>query len=186
MTQLLLPILTQPDLDPASVVEGVVRDRLVVSFFVPGEPAPGGSKTYIPLRYKSGKLVIKTLAGGKEFPVGKMIDAGKGNAKWKKCVATYARQAYSGPPVDCPLGLCIVFYRVRPKGHMGTGRNAGTIKASAPRWPAVMPDTTKLLRSTEDALTGIIWTDDARVVDGHEFKRYGNRPGAKVVVWRME
>ena len=42
--------------------------------------------------------------------------------------------------------------------------------ASAPKrtrtWPCRMPDLSKLIRSTEDALTDAgVWTDDARVVE---------------------
>ena len=158
----------------------------VVSFFVHGEPAPGGSKTFIPRRYANGKLAINMTSKGKEMPAGVMVDAGKHNAKWKRIVAAYAREAHTGTPLDCALEMSVVFYRLRPKSHYGTGRNAGILKASAPGWPRGKPDTLKLARSTEDALTGIIWTDDARVVDQRASKRYGNRAGAQIDVWRME
>ncbi len=171
--------------DPGADIEAEMLDQLVASFFVYGEPAPGGSKTFIPIRYKNGKLVIKTTPSGKEMPVGKMVDAAKGNARWKRSVAFYARKVCPTTPFDCPLGMYIVFYRLRPKYHFGTGRNAGILKASAPDWPAVMPDTTKLLRSTEDALKGIIWTDDSRIVDQAASKRYGDTAGAKIVIWRV-
>jgi Holliday junction resolvase RusA-like endonuclease len=54
-----------------------------------------------------------------------------------------------------------------------------------------MPDLTKLMRSTEDALTGILWVDDARITDQHARKRYcepGQAPGAQISisVWERE
>ena len=57
------------------------------------------------------------------------------------------------------------FYLPRPKGHHGTGKNAGIVKASAPRFPATKPDIDKLTRSTLDALGEAgVWADDSQVV----------------------
>jgi Holliday junction resolvase RusA-like endonuclease len=44
------------------------------------------------------------------------------------------------------------------------------------------PDTTKLLRATEDALRGIAWADDNQVCEQHAFKLYGMRPGVHVFI----
>jgi Holliday junction resolvase RusA-like endonuclease len=38
------------------------------------------------------------------------------------------------------------------------------LRDDAPKTKASKPDLTKLIRSTEDALTGIAWNDDASVV----------------------
>jgi Holliday junction resolvase RusA-like endonuclease len=37
----------------------------------------------------------------------------------------------------------------------------------------VRPDVSKLIRATEDALTGIIYLDDAQIIEEHAFKFYG-------------
>jgi Holliday junction resolvase RusA-like endonuclease len=89
------------------------------------------------------------------------------------------------PLLEGPLGLAVVFNITRPKGHFGTGRNAGALKDSAPYWPTVKPDATKLLRGLEDALTGVVWRDDAQVVEQAVTKRYAEREGARVVVWEL-
>jgi Holliday junction resolvase RusA-like endonuclease len=47
---------------------------------------------------------------------------------------------------------------------------------SAPKgrqWPAVLPDVDKLIRSTLDSLTGVLWKDDAQVVRVLAEKVYG-------------
>lgn len=47
---------------------------------------------------------------------------------------------------------------------------------SAPKsriWPSRKPDADKLLRATLDALTGILWHDDAQVVEVRAAKQYG-------------
>lgn len=138
---------------------------LLCTFFVPGEAAPGGSKRHI---------------GG-----GRMIDACKRNAPWRAVVALAARQHYHGEPVRVPLRLTIAFTISRPKGHYRTGKHAGQLRPDAPAYPCKKPDTTKLVRALEDALTGIVWHDDVYVVRQVASKDWtpdGEGPGARVTV----
>ena len=71
--------------------------------------------------------------------------------------------------------MTIVFIRPRPQGHYGTGRNEGKLKESAPRYLSKTPDTLKLGRAIEDAITGVIWRDDSQVVEHYLSKRFGAR-----------
>lgn len=150
----------------------LIRDRPgSVAFFVAGVPAPGGSKKAVP------------IGGGKVA----LVDDAKRNGPWRERVAAEGQAAMGdGPLLDGPLALSMRFVVARPKGHFGTGKNAGTVKASAPRWPAVKPDATKLLRAAEDALSGVIWHDDARIVRQFVAKDYGARPGVLIAVVPME
>ena len=43
----------------------------------------------------------------------------------------------------------------------------------------------KLTRAVEDALTGLVWRDDAQVVDEVLSKRYGAPERVEVRVWRV-
>jgi Holliday junction resolvase RusA-like endonuclease len=70
----------------------------------------------------------------------------------------------------------------RPKGHFGTGRNAGRLKPSAPLYVQTNPDVDKLLRAIGDALTQVAITDDRCIVIAHAEKHYGTPPCAHVVV----
>jgi Holliday junction resolvase RusA-like endonuclease len=85
-----------------------------------------------------------------------------------------------------PLHLSLVFCLARPKGHFGSGRNADVVKPSAPRYPTVKPDATKLTRAVEDAMTGIVWRDDAQVVDQYVTKVYDEPERVVVTVRPME
>ena len=143
---------------------------LRVSFNVRGVPAPGGSKRAI--RTRSGKIVL--------------IDACKRNKGWRTLVAVAAREALDGAGVlQPPLALFIEFRMPRPKSHYGSD---GTVKAGAPWVPTVRPDATKLLRSTEDALTGIVWSDDAQIVEQYVSKAYSSdgATGARVTVFTVQ
>lgn len=138
-----------------------------ISFFVPGVAKPGGSKKGF-YNKKSGRVTI--------------TEDCKASKEWKAAVALFAQQNYSGAPLRGPLRLNIVFHMRRPNSHFGTGRNEGRLKPSAPEYCTTRPDRTKLTRSTEDALTGILWRDDAQVVDGNISKVYSCRPGAEITV----
>lgn len=99
---------------------------------------------------------------------------------WDSAVREAAAQAVGAcdaPPfVGVALRLEIEFRMARPAGHWGSGKHAGTLKPSAPRFPAVKPDSSKLLRATEDSLIGVVFDDDSRIVDTHIRKVYA-RPG---------
>ena len=61
-----------------------------------------------------------------------------------------------------PLLIEATFYVARPKVHYGTGRNAGILKASSPRYPTGRPDYSNLVKLIKDALTlsGVLPDDD--------------------------
>lgn len=138
-----------------------------VSLFVPGVPAPGGSKTVF--RTPSGKVNV-TDAGGER------------NKNWRAVVATVAYAHFRGLPMDGPLEVSVVFVMPRPKSHF---RRNGTLRPNAPRLHTNKPDATKLWRSTEDALTGILWRDDSTICRQAVEKVYGDVPGARLTVRRL-
>ncbi len=138
----------------------------MIEFFVPGIPATAGSKKgfYI----EKIRKVVQSPASKKTKP-------------WMNTVTFFARQQYKGPLLTGPLKLAIEFRLLRTKGHYGTGRNAGTVKPSAPTYSSTRPDLTKLTRALEDALKGITWRDDSQVCIQETRKVYVDRdPGAMV------
>lgn len=101
-------------------------------------------------------------------------------------VIRHLSMVWDRPPVDVAVTLTATFYFARPKSHYGTGRNAHTLKPSAPPEHAQTPDADKLLRLICDALTiaGVI-ADDRLIVDIRGRKRWTeNRPGTMVTVVR--
>jgi Holliday junction resolvase RusA-like endonuclease len=139
-----------------------------IHFFVPGTPAPGGSKTQ-GSNPESGKKWFRPAC--------------KRTKPWMNCVSAAAREAYQGELLTDPIRTMIQFRLLRKKGHYGTGKNSGVVKSSARKFPTVKPDLVKLTRSTEDALTGIIWRDDCQVCSHILSKIYVDRdPGAVITV----
>lgn len=148
--------------------------RSAIEIIVAGNPAPGGSKNAF-LHKTTGRLVV-TDAGGARTKL------------WRKAVTEAAISQYEGEPLEGPLWVEVYLYMPRPLGHYGTGKNAGVLKANAPVYHLKAPDATKLWRSTEDSLTGVVWKDDAQVADQKVRKAYVGplqKPGAKILIGRI-
>lgn len=141
----------------------------MMEFTVLGVPAPAGSKRGFAVK---GRVII--------------TDANKKAAPWKALVSAAAREVYDGPLLTGPLAVRMMFYFPRPKGHYGTGKNAGKLKASAPAEHTKKPDALKLSRGTEDALTGIVWRDDSQIVCETLSKHYGEPARAEIIIQPYE
>ena len=102
-----------------------------------GMPAPQGSKSF------------KGMRGGHAV----MVESSKRVKPWREAVKWAALEVKE--IVIGPVEVEMVFTMPKPKGAPKTRRT----------WPDRMPDLSKLVRSTEDALTDAgKWEDDARVV----------------------
>lgn len=145
-----------------------------VEFTVYGLPGPQGSKSFKGMR--------KT-ADGKTRAV--MVESSKKVKPWREAVMDAALEALGLDGMfDGPLRVSMVFTLPKPK--------------SAPKrrktWPLSPPDLSKLVRSTEDALTVCgFWRDDSRVLSMSARKVYPgegpgalDRPGAVVFVQELE
>lgn len=116
----------------------------VISFTVYGVPRPQGSKRHV---------------GN-----GVMIEMSKALKPWRQDVAATAWTQVNGVipfAAHVPVEMTLNFYFTRPKS------------AKKRRAMTTRPDGSKLLRAVEDALTGIIYADDAQIVEWHIRKHYG-------------
>lgn len=115
----------------------------MITIIVYGSPAPQGSKKFVGIAKSTGR--------------GIMVESSKRVKPWRDDVKGTALAVRNGAaPLDGPLVARMVFTLPKP--------------ASAPKrrrtWPDKKPDVSKLVRSTEDALSdaGVI-RDDARIVE---------------------
>ncbi len=158
---------------------------MIIDFWVPGVPAPGGSKSAFPLH--TGKY--KTNKKGQAQEIIRVIvsDAGGKRTKdWRTSVREACRSVFASVPLMCPVKMSVVFYMPYRKGDFGTGKKKGVLKANAPKFVVTKPDCLKLIRSTEDSLTNLLWVDDSQVVQIQAVKMYSLRPGAQIRVETME
>ncbi len=122
-----------------------------IRIVVYGSPAPQGSKSFKGLA-KSGRAIL--------------TESSKKVRPWRQDVKLAAKQVRAElglPLLDEPLLVRMIFTLHKP--------------TSAPKrrqvFPSKIPDLSKLVRSTEDALTDAgIWRDDALVIECAAAKRY--------------
>jgi Holliday junction resolvase RusA-like endonuclease len=138
----------------------------MIEFCVIGLPGPQGSKRHV---------------GN-----GRMIESSDKVRPWREAVKWTAyeyRKRIGAPMIIGPVVLEVTFTLPKPKGAPKRRRI----------WPDKKPDLSKLVRSTEDALTeAAVWEDDARVVRTISDKTYPNEhphaldvPGAVIRIYPM-
>lgn len=153
---------------------------MIVTFTVLGQAQTAGSKqSFVPLhrttkqpfRNKNGGIVVST------------VDDNPKSKGWKKIVAKAAKEAHKGPLLTGPLVATFRFFRPRPKNHIG---KLGLTKAGRESIaPDTKPDVLKLTRAAEDALNGVIYTDDAQIVEEHLFKCWGEPARVEIEIKQM-
>ncbi len=133
----------------------------MLTFEVPGLPQSQGSTSSF-INPKTG-LIVTTSANP--------------NLKqWRAKAKIIAKAARRGArTIEGAVAVHLTFRFPRPLNHYGTGRNAGILKPSAPKYMIVRPDTDKCTRAALDSLTaGGVYLDDNRVVELHVDKEYAH------------
>lgn len=101
---------------------------------------------------------------------GIMVEMSKDLKPWRQEVSGTALALNASMfPAHVPVELTLNFYFTKPKS---TKRRAMTTK----------PDGSKLLRAIEDALTGILFHDDAQIIESHVRKHYGGPERVEIEV----
>lgn len=133
-----------------------------ITFELHGKPATQGSKRAYTFRKKSGGIGARVEEHSKHFK------------SWRALVVDAAIEVYDGEPVKGPMSLKVRIIRKRPASHFGTGRNAHSLKGWAIHArPVQRPDSLKICRGIEDALSGVVWVDDSQIVRHVISKEFG-------------
>lgn len=113
-----------------------------------------------------------------------IVDSNRNSKPWKQEVAAAAAEAMRDAGLPLYTGALAVrfdFYVTRPRGHFG---KRGLLPSARP-YPSVKPDVLKTARGVEDGMTGVVWVDDALIVDEHIRKLYGEPARVEIAVWEM-
>lgn len=142
-----------------------------VSFWVSGVPISKGSMSAFVI--PGSRRAILTDQKRKELK------------PWEAHIGALARESCV-PLFDGPVRLELTFAFVRPKGHFGTGKNAGSLKGDAPEFKTSYPDVDKASRAVMDALKDIAYRDDAQVAQLVATKLYVNTTegGVRITISR--
>lgn len=162
----------------AEAPEAAPASRWRVELYAAGLPATKGSARPFTIRRRDGRVGAGVAHGTKSQEKRLQV--------WENAVRTAAMMALGELDITRrPVSVLVVFRMPRPGGHFGSGKNADKLKASAPAFPAGTPDVDKILRSTLDGMTGMLYADDSQVVHVDVWKRFAdarNPIGASIVV----
>jgi len=122
-------------------VEFLPADYWALDVFVPGRPAPQGSKRHV--------------------GHGILVESSKAVGPWRTMVAWTVSQVWRDAPLAGPVSIELEFVMPRP---------VGTPKRRTPP-AIKKPDSDKLIRAVFDALTKVVWTDDSVITDIRARKR---------------
>lgn len=111
-----------------------------------------------PFRRRNGKLGVSVTHDN------------PGTRGWASLVHDAAVERAPATPLEGALSVRLEFSLPRPRSVSEKGRPL----------PTVRPDLDKLVRLVFDACKGIIWRDDAQVVELEAVKMYGLTPGVAV------
>ena len=160
----------------------------MIEFFVPGKPRPRGSKTAMPIymnRPRCAKCGMPGLALKDGRIINRYVDSAAGSDKWMKEVAKEAKRHRPQIIWDDAVTIVCIFLHPRPKNQLSSAKDKqGQPKDLAPDHKITSPDVLKMGRAIEDALKGIIYTDDARVVSHTSIKSWSLKyEGVLVRLW---
>lgn len=103
-------------------------------------------------------------------------------SKFKRELRQLAKNRFGDDSFDGELSVEIKFYRPIQKS---LSKKERTRRLSGAHRPTVKPDLDNYIKSTLDALNGILWTDDARIVDLHAHKYYSDDPHIEITVTEL-
>ena len=126
----------------------------MIAFTVYGEPVSKARARTV--RLKNGKSVSYTPDK---------------TVSWEDAVRLAAIAHRPGRLLNGPLAIEATFYRLKPPS-----------KPKKNQYPDTKPDLDNLCKSVTDALEGLIYTNDSRIVDKILRKRYGDPPRVEITI----
>lgn len=165
-----------------------------INIFIDGKPGKQGSKRLVPHKALMRKRGVLAFLGGEEWIRVKdiprytmILDADKDNDSWRKHVReNFTELLGSVEPINEAVFVVATFYRKRPKDHY-TPKGKLSKKGRETPKPIARPDSFKMMRSVEDALTGLAWVDDSMITDHIIRKRWADDyevpEGVHIMIW---
>lgn len=133
-----------------------------ISFTVPGQPQGKG-------RPRIGKVG----AHARMFTPAKTVS-------YEGLIAHAASIAMAGRPLILGPVRCAIYIDCQVPASWSAKKQRSALAGEV--MPTSKPDSDNVAKAVYDALNGVVWNDDAQVVDGAQRKRYAETPGLRVFV----
>ena len=132
----------------------------MLRFTVPGEP-----------RGKGRPRFVSTPRGGRAYTPAETVS-------YERMIAWCAKQA-GGVIIDGPIKLTVDVFMQIPRS---ASRKRQIEMREGRDWPSKRPDLTNVVKCVEDGLNGILYKDDAQIVDLTVRKFWSDEPRIEVIV----
>ena len=96
------------------------------------------------------------------------------SAEWKDLIRLFSKKYYQKPPWPGPVGMQLDFEMPIPKA------------VKDQHWVAKKPDIDNLAKAVMDALSGLIYEDDAQICALVVIKTYSETPGVNVHCYELQ
>lgn len=148
---------------PSTAPRGLFGPRLVVIFSIAGDPGYEGR------------------ARARATPFGATVYTDSKTRRWKEEVRHAATRAMDGRPMMLgPVRLVVTVYKPRPAYITRKSRPNPAV------WATTKPDWDNFGKAISDGCNGIVWKDDAQVVEATVRKYYHPGPGYPDAFPRVE
>ncbi|MFD1466488.1 RusA family crossover junction endodeoxyribonuclease [Lapidilactobacillus mulanensis] len=136
---------------------------------------------------------MKLIINGEPIPQGRPRFANRGkftttydppkSKAYKQLVRAQATQQWHSQPLSGALKCDVTIYR--PIQQSGS-KKLKLMKSSGQIRPIIKGDIDNYFKAVTDPLTGIVWVDDALIVESQIRKFYSNEPRVEIEVEELE
>ena len=142
----------------------------MIHFFAPGQPVAKARARHRQVNTKGGKSFVQSYTP-------------KTTRNYENMVAAYAKQQMILREISKgPIKLDLVLFFEVPQSWPAWKREAALSKHIA---HTTKPDADNVVKAIKDALNGIVWQDDAQVVEVSVIKLYSDTPGAQIDITEL-
>ncbi|EEV4788417.1 RusA family crossover junction endodeoxyribonuclease [Listeria monocytogenes] len=102
--------------------------------------------------------------------------------EYKKKIANVAKMYAPGTPISTPIKIKLIFFVPIPKSKSKVWKQRAVL---GQEFPAVRPDIDNFTKAVLDALNGIMFSDDGKIVELIAYKRYSYLPRTEVSITEL-
>ncbi|EAD3672185.1 RusA family crossover junction endodeoxyribonuclease [Listeria seeligeri] len=99
--------------------------------------------------------------------------------EYKKKIANVAKMYAPETPISAPIRIKLIFFVSIPTSKSEKWKRRALI---GQEFPAVRPDIDNYVKAVLDALNGIMFSDDGKIIELIAYKRYSDRPRTEVCI----
>ncbi|HAB9977055.1 TPA_asm: RusA family crossover junction endodeoxyribonuclease [Listeria monocytogenes] len=102
--------------------------------------------------------------------------------EYKKKIANVAKMYAPGAPINSPIQIKLIFFVTMPTSKSKKWKQRAL---TGQEFPAVRPDIDNYVKAVLDALNGIMFSDDGKIIELIAYKRYSDVARTEVSITEL-